>query len=100
MDFVMERTSLDSLRVRQAEFAKRFNLSLEQYLKIMRACTADEAVTVFELLKAKRHSSHYRARMELQVRRWIDNGVSSKPLTVEQFKLLKPQWPVHWRFPN
>lgn len=100
MDSVLEQANLQSLRERQADFSKKFNLSLEQYLKIMRACTAEEAVTVFELLKAKRHSSHYRSRMEMQVRRWIDNGVTSKPLSLDQFKNLKPQWPVHWRFPT
>lgn len=89
-----------SLRVRQAEFAKTFNLSLDQYLRVMRSCTTDEAITVFEILKAKRHHSEYRATMESRIRSWIDSGITAKPLTPEQFKQLRPTWPTRIKFPT
>lgn len=89
-----------SLRERQAEFAKRYDLSLDQYLRVMRSCTTDEAITVFEILKSKHHQSEYRASMASRIRRWIDDGIAGKPLTPEQFKQLKPTWPIRWRFPT
>jgi hypothetical protein len=97
---VTEEQSLRALRERQAEFAARFGLSLDQYLRVMRSCTTDEAITVFEVLKAKHHQSAYRASMESRIRSWIDTGIAGKPLTPEQFKQLRPTWPVRWKFPT
>jgi hypothetical protein len=92
--------SQHELRVRQAKFAAQFNLSLDQYLRIMRSCTTDEAITVFEILKAKRHHSEYRASVERRIRDWTVNGLTAKPLTPEQFKQLRPTWPTRIKFPT
>jgi hypothetical protein len=89
-----------SLRERQAEFARCYDLSLDQYLKIMRSCSTDEAITVFEVLKSKHHHSGYRASMASRIRRWTEDGLTGKPLSPEQFKHLKPTWPIRWKFPT
>jgi hypothetical protein len=96
MDSVVDH----GLRVRQAEFAKAYKLSLDEYLKIVRTCTATEVITLLELMKTSRHRSSFRASMHLKVRRWLDNDLSGHPLTADQFKALAPTWPVQLNLPR
>lgn len=96
----METYEEQALHGRQAEFAAKFRLTLEEYLKIVRTCNATEVVAILELMKTEKHRSSFRQRMHLQVRRWLDNNMSGHPLTDNQFKALVPKWPVSWSLPR
>jgi len=89
-----------SIRERQEEFARHFNLSLEEYLQIVRTCTYQEVVVVLELMKAKKPKSSYRQYCQLQLRRWLANKLPGKPLTKPQFLALVPQHPITWELPR
>jgi hypothetical protein len=89
-----------TIRVQQEQFARRFNLTLEEYLQVVRNCTYSEVVVVLELMKALKPRSSYRQLRQLQVRRWLDNHLSGKPLTEQQFKDLKPGHPITWHLPR
>ena len=75
MDSAVVIPAVDSrvagLRARQQEFAARFDLTLDQYLKIVKTCNTVEAITVLELLKAHKHRSLYRERRAIKVRLWL-----------------------------
>lgn len=88
------------LGVRQAEFALKFNLTLEQYLQVVQSCTMSEVIVVLELMKAKNPKSSYRKRLQSQVRRWLDNRLYSKPLMPSQFKELTPNYSITWELPK
>jgi len=71
---------LAGLRARQQEFAARFDLTLDQYLKIVKSCNSVEAITVLELLKATKFRSAYRESCAAKVRKWLEASLGSKPL--------------------
>lgn len=88
------------LQIRQTEFAARFNLTLEEYLLIVRSCTTAEAVTVLELMKSKDPKSAYRKRLQETIRRWLHRGLVGKPLLPAQFKELYPKYRIDWELPR
>lgn len=85
---------------RQAEFAVRFNLSLDEYQRIVRACNTTEVIAVLELFKAKSHRSPARKFAYEQVKRWLLLNLPGKPLREAQFKALAPKWPVFYELPT
>ena len=94
-------TTIDVLRSRQAAFAVKFDLSLDQYLKIVRACDSTEAITVLELLRASKFRSVYREQSAMKIRRWVDDSNSvGKPLNVWEFKRCAPTWRITYALPN
>jgi len=94
-------TTIDILRTRQAAFAVKFDLSLDQYLKIVRACDSTEAITVLELLRASKFRSVYREQSAMKIRRWVDDSNSvGKPLNVWEFKRCAPTWRITYALPN
>jgi hypothetical protein len=88
------------LRLRQAEFAERFHLTIDEFLYITRSCSTEEIVSVLELMKTVNHRSSFRRSCALRVRRWLDNRNGGKPLSVDQFKAVVPTWPIAWRLPT
>jgi len=92
---------VDALRVRQAKFGARFNLSLDQYLKIVKACNTDEALTVLELLRVVTFKSISRAQCARKVREWIDDcSAIGKPLNVWEFERCRPTWKISYSLPT
>lgn len=81
-------------------FAASFNLTADEYLKIVKACTSFESVVVLELMKSKNPRAGYRRRMQEKVKRWLDGFPTAKPLTELEVKQLAPRWPVQWKFPK
>ena len=93
--------TVDVLRTRQAAFAVKFDLSLDQYLKIVRACDSTEAITVLELLRASKFRSVYREQSAMKIRKWVDDSNSvGKPLNVWEFKRCAPTWRITYALPN
>lgn len=99
-DAAMLSQELTEFQQRQHKFAARFNLSLDEYLRIMRVSTTEEAVVILELLKVRKHRSSYRSKAHEQVRRWLDLNLSGKPLHPTQYVLIAPTWPILWAFPT
>jgi hypothetical protein len=85
---------------RQAEFAARFNLSVDEYLRIVRACNTTEVIVILELFKVKNHRSPNRKFAHEQVKRWLVLNLPGKPLRDSQFKSLIPKWPVTYELPK
>lgn len=85
---------------RQAEFAARFNLSLDDYLRIVRSCNMQEIIIILELFKARSHRSSARKFAHEQVKRWLLLNLPGKPLRESQFKALTPKWPVNYELPT
>jgi hypothetical protein len=98
--FSQELTELEQFQLRQTAFAARFNLSYDEYKRIMCVSTTDEAVVILELMKVKKHRASYRSKMHQQVREWLDSNSQSKPLTSVQYVYLAPTWPITWHFPT
>lgn len=94
----MEQQSV--LEIRQQEFASRFNLTLDEYLTIVRSCTMDQVIVVLELMRAKHHKTSFRKHAAQQIRRWLANRMIGTPLTQSQFQALKPTWPITWELPR
>ena len=93
--------TIDVLRSRQAAFAVKFDLSLDQYLKIVRTCDSTEVITVLELLRATKFRSAYREQCALKIRKWLDDSNSiGKPLNVWEFKRCAPTWRISYAIPN
>lgn len=92
--------NLSALRKRQEVFASQFNLTLDEYIRIMRVSTTEEAVVIIELMKVKKHRASYRSRAHSQVRQWLDLGLQGKPLTQTQYNYLLPTWRITWQFPT
>jgi hypothetical protein len=85
---------------RQAEFAARFNLALDDYLRIVRSCTTQEVIVILELFKARSHRSPARKFAHEQVKRWLLLNLPGKPLRETQFKAFAPKWPVNYELPT
>ncbi len=85
----------------QREFALKFRISYEEYKILVTSMTTDEVITCLELLRAKKHKSKFRERMETQIREWLahDYG-NSKPLTDKDFMWARPKWPIHYQLPR
>jgi hypothetical protein len=88
------------LRVRQAQFAARFNLSLTEYLQIVRTLPMADVVTVLELMKTAKHRTSARQYAHDQVRRWLDMHIPCMPLSRLELKRLAPTWPIRWVLPT
>ena len=88
------------LSQRQTEFAAQFRISYAEYKKLVSSLSLEEIITCLELLRCKVHRSGKRRSMEEQVRRWLTNDTYLKPLTVYQFKLARPKWPVKFTLPT
>jgi hypothetical protein len=89
------------LRERQALFAARFRLTLEQYLKIVRSCNTDEAITVLELLRVSTFKSQSRAQCARKIREWVDDeSTIGKPLNIWEFERCRPTWKVSYSLPT
>lgn len=84
---------------RQAEFAARFNLSLDEYLRIVHACTTSEVIVILELFKTRSHRSASRRYAHDQVKRWLLLNMQGKPLLESQFRALTPKWPITYQLP-
>lgn len=91
---------LTGFRERQQEFATRFDLTLDQYLKIVKSCNSAEAITVLELLKAEKFRSVYRANCATKVRTWLHESVGSKPLSPWEFSRCSPTWRIRYSLPT
>jgi hypothetical protein len=85
---------------RQAEFAVRFNLSLDEYQRIVRACNTQEIIAILELFKVRSHRSPARRFAHEQVKRWLMLNLPGKPLRDSQFRALIPKWPVLYQLPT
>jgi hypothetical protein len=99
----METAEVDletGLEKQQAEFAKCFNMTIEQYRLVVQSCTSEEVVAVFELVRHKNHRSMFRQKMCARLLRWFDLGVRSKPFSEKEFKLLAPTWRINWKLPT
>jgi hypothetical protein len=89
------------LRERQALFAAQVDLTLEQYLKIVRACNTDEAITVLELLRVSTFKSQSRAHCARKVREWVGNeSAIGKPLNIWEFERCRPTWKIRYSLPT
>ncbi len=91
---------METLEHRQAEFAKQFDLTYEQYKLLSKSVTYDQLISCLELLRCKGHRSQYRASMASKIRSWIDNPVGLKPLSGKEFSFVLPRWPVHFQIPT
>lgn len=91
---------LTDLQRRQQVFAQLFNLTLDEYIRIMRVSTTEEAVVIMELMKVKKHRASYRSKCHNQVREWLARRGTGKPLSPTQYVYLKPTWKITWRFPT
>jgi len=105
MDAVLELNGSELrvmyLRNRQAEFAARFNLDLDQYLKVVRACNSVEALTVLELLRTTKFRSVYREKCAAKIRSWIeDTRPIGKPLNPREFTRCIPTWRLPYSLPT
>ena len=85
---------------RQAEFAARFNLSLGDYLRIVKVCNTQEVIIILELFKARSHRSPSRRFAHEKVKRWLLLNLPGKPLRESEFKALIPKWPVSYELPT
>lgn len=84
----------------QRKFAELQRLTFEEYARLVKACTYEEVITCLELVRAKRHPSEFRAKMEQQIRGWLtDPGIHQKPLSPKQFAMTKPKWPIKYTLP-
>lgn len=91
---------MTDLEIRQEEFAKAFELTLEQYKFLTSSLNFTELITCLELLKAKRHKSKWRQSKAQTVRMWIDDRIGLKPLSITEFRMAEPTWPLHYRLPS
>lgn len=91
---------MTDLEVRQEQFALSFGLTLVQYKKLASSVTTDELISCLELLKAKKHRSHFRASIAVELRQWLDYGGALKPLSVFQLKAIVPKWPIKYSLPT
>jgi hypothetical protein len=91
---------MTDLEKRQEEFATGFGLTLEQYKFLVSSLNYTELITCLELLKAKRHKSQWRERKANAVRVWIDGRITLKPLSITEFRMAEPKWPLHYRLPS
>jgi hypothetical protein len=91
---------LTGLRTRQQAFAAHFDLSLDQYLKIVKSCNSVEAITVLELLKAAKFRSAYRESCAAKVRKWLTLDSVAKPLAPWEFARCAPTWRVTYSLPT
>lgn len=92
---------ISSLRCRQAEFAARFGLDLDQYLKIVRVCNTAEAITVLELLRTQKFRSVYREKCAVKLRNWIEDiRPVGKPLAPWEFIRCTPSWRIPYSLPT
>lgn len=91
---------MTDLEMRQELFAKDFGLSLAQYKKLASSVTSDELISCLELLKAKTHKSHFRSSVSAALWRWLESGVTLKPLSLNQMRAIVPKWPVKYRIPT
>jgi len=99
MDTVLERDVTD-LEKQQEEFASRFNMSFKQYKQVVKSCTMDEVITVFELQRCRNHHSMFRRKMASKLHRWFELGIACKPFSEKEFKLLMPTWRIDWKLPT
>lgn len=84
----------------QRKFAELQRLTFEEYTRLVKACTYEEVITCLELVRAKRHPSEFRAKMEQQIRGWLSEpGIHQKPLSPKQFAMTKPKWPIKYTLP-
>lgn len=91
---------MNDLENRQAEFAKSFDLTYDQYKKLATCLSHIELITCLELLKARRHRSKSRQRWAAAIRTWLDCSVTLKPLSIVEFKMAEPKWPVRYSLPH
>lgn len=97
----VDELRVSALRHRQAEFAARFNLDLDQYLKIVRSCNTVEAITVLELLRTSKFRSAYRENCAAKIRQWFDDvRPISKPLAPWEFTRCTPTWSIPYSLPS
>lgn len=91
---------MTDLEVRQERFAQDFGLTLVQYKKLASSLDTAELISCLELLKAKKHKSHFRQSMHDALLQWIEYGGSLKPLSMNQLKAIVPNWPVKIQIPT
>jgi hypothetical protein len=88
------------LRSRQAEFAKAFNLTFDEFSRIVRSCSLVEITVVLEVLRVKNHRSSFRANAHARIRRWLDEKLPGPPLMPSVVQALTPVYPVRWVLPT
>ncbi len=93
-------TTVEVRRVRQAEFAKAFNLTLEEFSRIVQSCSLIEITVILELMRVTKHRSSLRAGAHAKVRRWLDEELPGPPLMPTMVKALTPKYPVRWVLPT
>jgi hypothetical protein len=97
----VDELRVSALRHRQAEFAARFNLDLDQYLRIVRACNTVEVITVLELLRSAKFRSVYREKCAIKIRSWIEDvRPVGKPLASWEFIRCTPSWRIPYSLPT
>ena len=89
------------LRASRTEFARGFNLTLEEYLLIVRACTAPEVTVILELMRERNPASAFRRLSQIRVRSWLSREHSiGKPLSDSDLRALIPDHPLNWSLPK
>lgn len=92
---------MSTLEQRQTEFAVKHRITYEEYKLLVTSLLYEEVVTCLELLKASKHSSQFRQRMEANIRSWFLYPAGSlKPLSINEFRQAKPKWPVRYSLPT
>ena len=91
---------MNSLEQQQHAFAERNRITYDEYKKLVSSMTYDQVITCLELLKAKKHKSSFRARLEAKIRAWFPDSGASKPLTDAEYHMAKPKWPIHYQLPR
>lgn len=92
---------MSDLEIRQKQFAEQHRITFEDYRKLVKNLSYTEVITCLEVLKAARHRSEFRHKMETQIRSWLSGAAAAlKPLTPNQFKCLEPRYPVRYNLPN
>jgi len=91
---------IETLRSRQAEFAKAFNLTAAEFSRIVQSCSLIEITVVLELMRVKKHRSGFRANAHARIRRWLDENLPGPPLMPTAVKALTPKYPVSWKLPT
>ena len=79
------------------DFASKFNLTGQQYTLIMQSCDYTKAVSILELMKAKNPKSKTRIFLQGKIRRWLDRGLKSTPLSAQEFENIVPKYPIKYR---
>ena len=91
---------MTEIEKRQADFAKGFDLTFDQYRKLATSLSYIELITCLELLKAKRHKSKSRQRWATTIRAWLDYSDTLKPLSIVEFRMAEPKWPIRYSLPH